>query len=325
MGQKSPIPPHVWRAAESLYPGGGALAAVNAINAAGYQVTKNSVVQHMNNLGIVSFSRQRAQDGARTAPKLVIPPFPDDVEVRAVFLGDTQVPETDYSAHRVATQFVAHYLGKHGGPSYLFLMGDMLDAARLSRFDVSLDAPDIGEEIQQLKRLIADWRNAAPNAVAVYVAGNHEWRVEKAIRQNPSLGVLVKPLPDLLDLAALGVEHFIPYLPSSFVEFCGSLLVTHGYKVGANSGYSAHRTLSNTGFSVIHGHTHRLAVVAKTLYDRQLYAIENGALAVPQSYVAGVADWQCGFTYSRHWGRRFEPWQMRIIDGRGFAEGQWFG
>jgi hypothetical protein len=55
-----------------------------------------------------------------------------------------------------------------------------------------------------------------------------------------------------------------------------------------------------------------------------LVGIENGSLCVPQSYIAGVAAWQLGFSYGRFFGSRFEFSQMPIIDGRGFAEGRWF-
>lgn len=325
MSARSPVPAAVWEVAEGIYRRDGAVAAMNALSAEGYKVRRDTVVQHMYARGITSGVQDRKNAGGRTTPALIIPAHPDNVEVRAVFVGDAQVPEVDYGAHRAVTQFIASYLGQHKGPCYLFVMGDMLDVARLSRFDKPVDAPTVAEEIADLKRILADYRNAAPKAEGIFLAGNHEWRVERAIRSTPDLGILVAPLPELLDLAALGIKHFVPYIPAGMVEFGGSLLVTHGYKVGQASGYSAQRHLANTGMSTIHGHSHRLGVISRTFYDKQIYGIENGSMCHPQSYVPGVADWQLGWTYTRHWGTRFEPWQARIIDGKAFAEGRWFG
>ncbi len=325
MAARSPIPDEDWRVAEDIYRKDGALAAMRYLESEGHRVRRDTLIQHMYARCIASGFQERKNAGGRTTPALVIPPHPDNVEVRAVFVGDAQVPEVDHAAHRAAVQFIAHYLGQHSGPSYLFVMGDMLDVARLSKFDKAPDAPTVAEEIDELKRLLADYRNAAPKAEAVYLAGNHEWRIERAIRSTPDLGILVAPLPELLDLAALGIKHFIPYIPAGICEFSGSLLVTHGYKVGAASGYTAQRHLANTGMSIIHGHSHRLGVSYRTFYDKQIVGIENGSLCHPQGYVPGVADWQLGWTYTRHWGTRFEPWQARIIDGKAFAEGRWFG
>ena len=325
MSARSPVPNAVWASAEGIYRRDGVVAAVQFLADAGYRTRRDAVIQHMHVRGITSGYQSRKAAGGRTTPALVLPAHAADVEVRAVFIGDAQVPEVDYGAHRAAVQFLSYYLGQFDGPAYLFVMGDMLDVARLSKFGTPTDAPSVAEELDELKRILADYRNAAPRATTVFLSGNHEFRIERAIRSTPDLGVLVKPLPELLDFEALGIKHHVPYIPAGMVEFSGSLLVTHGYKVGQSSGYSAHRHLANTGWSTIHGHSHRLGVVSRTFYDRQIYGIENGCMALPQHYVAGVADWQLGWTYTRHWGERFEPWQARVIDGRAFAEGRWFG
>lgn len=325
MPARSPVPDEIWQVAENFYRRDGAAAAQHFLSESGYKVRRDSIVQHMYARSIASGVQERKTAGGRTTPALIIPAHAPDTEVRAVFVGDAQVPEVDYAAHRAVVQFIAHYLGQFDGPCYLFVMGDMLDVARLSKFDTPADAPSVSDELDELKRILADYRNAAPKAETVFLAGNHEWRIERAIRSTPDLGALVKPLPELLDFAALGIKHFVPYIPAGICEFSGSLLVTHGYKVGQSSGYSAHRHLANTGWSTIHGHSHRLGVVSRTFYDKQVYGIENGCMALPQHYVAGVADWQLGWTYTRHWGERFEPWQARVIDGKAFAEGKWFG
>jgi hypothetical protein len=325
MSARSAVPDAVWSDAEAAYGIGGYMAADAVLSEAGYRLRRDAVIQHMHVRNITSGYQARKQQGGRTTPALVLPPHPENVEVRAVYLGDTQVPEIDYSAHRAACQFLAAYLGEYKGPQYLFVMGDMIDVATLSRFDIRPDAPSVADEIAELKRVLADYRNAAPKAEVVYLAGNHEWRVERAIRSNPALGILIKPMRELLDLEALGIKHYVPYLPAGMVEFAGSLLVTHGYKVGAQSGYSAQRHLTNTGWSTIHGHSHRLGITYRTYYDRTLVGVENGSLCLPQHYVPGVADWQLGWSYTRHWGTRFEVWQARVLDGKAFAEGRWFG
>ena len=266
--------------------------------------------------------------GGRTEPMLRIAAQAPEIEVRCVFAGDTQVPEVDYGAVRILNGFLEHFFRPYPGPKYLFVMGDMIDCTTLSRFDHPMGAPDVQSEINELKGILQGWVAASgKGAHFIYVAGNHEHRIAKKIMHDPSMGVLIAPLWELLDfdgIFGIGNWDYVPYI-GGLVELPGRTIVTHGYKVGQRGGYSAQRHIDNLGVSVLHGHSHRLSSVKRTYYDREVWGIETGSMCVPQHYVPGSADWQSGFAYARIYGEDFRPNIVEIRNGRANVEGRWYG
>jgi len=279
--------------------------------------------QHEN----IRFNVANREQGGRTEPMLRIPALASNVEVRCVFAGDTQVPEVDYGAVRVLSGFLEHFFRPYPGPKHLFIMGDMIDCTTLSRFDHPVGAPDVQSEINELKNILRGWVAASGKGTRfTYVSGNHEHRIQKKIMNDPSIGILIAPLWELLDLDGIfgpGNWDYVPYI-GGLVELPGQTIVTHGYKIGQRGGYSAQRHIDNLGVSVIHGHSHRLSSVKRTYYDREVWGIETGSLCVPQHYVPGAADWQSGFVYARIYGNDFRPNIVEIRNGRANVEGRWF-
>lgn len=274
----------------------------------------------------ISLNVARQSQGGRTEPMLRIGPWGEG-ETRVAFLGDQQVPEIDWTAHRVVCHFLASYIAPHRGQRVVFLMGDGLNATTLGRFDHDPDTPDMDEEIRGYRRVLEDYRAAAGDGVQwVVIEGNHEYRLWKFIQREPRMKTLIRPWPELLELDRIfgaGNWHWVPYM-AGFVEMPGPFLVHHGYRVSQNSAYAAKLHVENTGVSMIHGHTHRLGAFYKTYYDRTVRGYENGSLCVPQSYVPGVAAWQLGFSYGRWWGERYVINQVEIIEGAANVEGEWF-
>lgn len=283
-------------------------------------------VQEMASREGIRINFANREQGGRTEPMLRLGPWDD--ECRSVYLSDQQIPEYDYSYHRVATQFLSEYLAKHDGPKILFILGDFLNATVLGRFDHETDTPDMEAEIREGVRVLEDYRAAAgPDTLYVFVAGNHEDRLSRQLMRNPNFKGLIRPWWESLEFDRIfgsGNWHYVPYT-QGMIEMPGPLIVTHGYRVSSHSAYAAKLHVDAGGVSVIHGHTHRLGIFHKTLYDRQVIGIENGSGCGIQSYNPGFVNQQVGFSYTRHWGQRFEAWQCRVIDGKAYAEGRWWG
>jgi len=267
------------------------------------------------------------EQGGRTEPMVRIPADDPSVEVRCIFAGDTQVPEVDYDAVRIVSGFMEHFFRPYPGPKYLFLMGDMIDCTTLSRFDHPVGASDVQAEIDELKSIMRRWVESCGTGTRfIYISGNHEHRIQKKIMADPSIGILIAPLWELLDFDGIfgpGNWDYVPYI-GGLVELPGKTIVTHGYKIGQKAGYSAHRHIDNLGVSVLHGHSHRISAVKRTFYDRETWGIETGSLCVPQHYVPGAADWSLGFAYARIYGDDFRPAIAEIRNGRANIEGRWY-
>ena len=239
---------------------------------------------------------------------------------KIAFIPDIHVPYQDDKAVSVARQFIRHYK-----PNTVIFLGDVLYMYGLARFD-NKDPKRIGhlnEEIEQAFYLLRDFREDAPNADFFFIQGNHEYRLKKYIRNNaPEL----HNLPGL-DLATmLNLDHLqIEYVESGRMEYNG-ILVKHGDKVRARSGYTATGELESVGLSGISGHTHRLGQIYKTNRSGMFTWIEAGCLCDMQpEWVEGrVMDWQHGLaygTYTPDKDKRFEIHTLPIINNKILFEG----
>lgn len=240
---------------------------------------------------------------------------------KLAFIPDVHVPYQDKRALNAALKFVQYYK-----PDTVFLLGDVLDMYGLARFD-NKDPEKIGklhEEIDEAQKLLTDIRDVSGKSDVYYIQGNHEYRLQKYIRNNaPELhGFNQIQLENLLGLDDLNIT----YVPEGRMEYYG-MLVKHGEKVRSRSGYTATGELESTGISGISGHTHRLAQVYKTNRAGMFTWVEAGCVCdLNPEYMEGrIADWQHGMaygTFTKDRDRRFELHTLPIIHGKVVFEGK---
>lgn len=197
----------------------------------------------------------------------------------------------DPAAMAVVEQFMADYR-----PTHIHYLGDMVDFFTVSRFCQSRPDPEeVGQSLGAVRRIIAKHRDMFPDAQLAYYLGNHEARWQRYIEtQAEALSGLVGTTYNEIFQAAdlhLAMHRYrerVPILPRI-------LELTHGDKVRAKSGYTAHAMLDR-GVSGVSGHTHRLSVVYKTTRAGMTAWGENGCLCDTRPAYLDDPDWQQGFS-----------------------------
>lgn len=218
----------------------------------------------------------------RIPPRKSVKPRTDGLQT-AVILPDPQIgyrwrpdgtldPFHDEAAMSLALQ-LTHYLR----PELIVNLGDTLDLAEFSRFEIE---PAFGRTTQatldRAHRFLAEQRAAAPEAEIRLIEGNHDRRLQKFIVNNAkaAFGLRqantapsswpVMSVPNLLRLDELGVEY-IPGYPAGITWINDRLACVHGERLKVSQVNDEERV------SIIQGHIHRIAVQHKTRRVRDGY------------------------------------------------------
>lgn len=233
------------------------------------------------------------------------------------FLSDQHVPFQDEDLHRAVVQWL-----KDEQPHKVVLLGDLIDADQLSRYERNPEhTSDTQTAVNEAYRLLRDYRQAAPDAEFVMVAGNHEERLRASvikhlgalygIRRADEGGPSVLSFEYLLRLDELRID-FIRSEAGGYeharVKVSPELQAIHGWVARKGSGASAAAHLDHLRVSTIHGHTHRAGLIFKTQWSidnqpRTLVAAETGTLGQIQDGLSHAPrpDWNQGFATATVW------------------------
>jgi hypothetical protein len=241
--------------------------------------------------------------------------------------GDHQVPYHDPKLHEVSLSALEYLNAYHNLTEHIFL-GDTGDFPTISKHaDHPAASAKVNDVIQGVYELLREKREAAPNARARKLKGNHDWRVEGELLLRAERMYGIKPasingeeeipslsLRRLLHLDALGIElvedpRGWQHAEVELVPGLAGLVVRHGWLTGANT---AGRSLGKRGRSMIVGHTHgrehtfqwdasaeveRQAVVAGTMSC----ARGQGSPTERFPHFAVCDDWLQGFVTVTRW------------------------
>ena len=206
-------------------------------------------------------------------------------------------------------------LAEHLRPGRIVLLGDMVDNAEGSKkWPVGRDLLNtLQPTIDELAWWIAQLRVACPDAEIVYLEGNHEDRLDRAMiaYMREMQGIRPAGDPDplitwarLLRLDDLGVRYVGPY--GERVQIYPDAYVEHGTKHAVGGGSTGDRYLARATSSVYVGHCHSRFLVAKTGHDGGRRVIECGSpgtIARVDGAVPAVSprvDWQQGAMILTH-------------------------
>lgn len=225
----------------------------------------------------------------------------------------------DERALEVALQFMRDWQ-----PDAIYLNGDLLDCAQLSRFEKEPgDEEGLEADIQGLRAILSRIRREHPRAAMHYLLGNHEDRLARYLRSNAAALRWVTGLDwhVLLDSKGLNLPIY-PYKERVSV-LPGVFEITHGDKVAQKSGYTAHKMLE-LGVSGVSGHVHRLGAIYKTDRRGTTAWFEGGCLCRLDPEYAANPNWQQGMTlvYVDRVNQRFHVDLLPIINGRIVYSGQ---
>jgi hypothetical protein len=254
-------------------------------------------------------ARPKRSKKAKTEPRLY------------VILGDEQAPNgLDEPLHELVLQFL-----RDVGPDELVHIGDLGDFESVSSYqqlNPGQWSNSVQECIDSSYRILANYMANLPEGTrARYLIGNHEVRLQRyllnqakevfGIARAEEAGNSVLDLAYLLRLEELGVELVTSDLgtyPHPMIELAPRLVATHGDVARRKSGTSPHAAMEHLEAGVIHGHTHRAAIVSRTVHTLKgsytLQGAEIGCLCKPNGlgYTSSRStDWQQGFATVAVW------------------------
>jgi hypothetical protein len=272
--------------------------------------------------------RQRTRSTSPRACALVIP------DSQNGYRWDTRHQHLDPLHDRRAWD-LAVQMAQRLQPDVILLLGDMVDLGPWST--KYHDGADLRGTTQptlvELHWWLGQLRLASPGAQIVYLEGNHEDRVGKALRQLMPEAEGVRPADDetgapmlsiqrLLALDSLDVEYVGPY--DSEYWLWDSVRVHHGETVRGKGGATATATVSDAVHCDIFGHVHRLELACRTLHgpggERVIWALSPGTITRIDGVVPAFSsrvNWQQGLAVlERTDDERIFPQILKIEDGR---------
>jgi len=180
-------------------------------------------------------------------------------------------------------------------PNRVVLIGDVIDAMTVSRFDKNpARKTTLAGEIEVVQSFLSDLRKRFPTADIHYCEGNHEDRLRKYLwRKAPELSdIHGLTIPDLLDLERFRIQWHSPFNNLVVV----GLTYTHSNRIRRIAGHTARALSDELSASVICGHSHRQGWCPRTTFGGMYDAYEVGCLCDYRllDYVDNVPNWQVG-------------------------------
>ena len=211
---------------------------------------------------------------------------------RLFFIPDLHCPYED----KRATELMFDAL-KRFKPDTVIIMGDWMDCLAVSHW------PKDPSQVKGLKEEVkkaGDYLDRISAKRKLYIAGNHEDRLQRYLQEKAPELLPFVDIPSLLRLKERDWEY-TPYKASTKI---GKLHITHD--VGSAGRYNVYRALDTFQASVVTAHTHRLGyVVEGSATGKGQVSAQFGWLGdINQvTYMHKVnanRNWALGFGYGYH-------------------------
>lgn len=233
-------------------------------------------------------------------------------------------PFHDEAAMDVAVQIIS-YLEETDRVDWVVNLGDFLDLAAQGKYEQEAGFAGTTQEALNRGHLFLQQQRAAagPKADIVLVEGNHDRRMEKFILANSAAAwglkranmdeLPVMSIPYLLRLDEIGVEYIDAY-PAGAYWLTPKLRAIHGTKARSNGSTAAAYTNADPHISTIFGHSHRLEIQSRTVFDRdgaiRTVAVSPGCLCRVDGAVPSVnGSTHVDGSPAKH----YENWQQGIV------------
>lgn len=229
-------------------------------------------------------------------------------------------------------------------PHTIILLGDMLDLAEMStKYPRPMDLINTSQPAILEMAWWCRWlRQLCPSSKVIYMAGNHEDRLERLTVEKAQvtqgLHGASEDLPALsierlLDLESIEIEYVKPFGADYWLwsDTASPVKIHHGEIVRAKGGQTVAAQLAKYHHSVVGGHIHRVELAMATNHGpkgkRQRFAMSPGCLCKTDGTVPGATlhpDWQQGFgmiARNPKTGELF-PSVHSVIEGEAFFNGK---
>lgn len=221
-------------------------------------------------------------------------------------------------------------------PDVVVLLGDMLD---LAQWSMKYPRPPeyrqtTGATINELYLDLCRIREACPNSEIIWLEGNHEQRIQRALTEILPESIHLAPAGEtqpalcierLLHLDDLGIEYIKPFPADYWLWDC--IQITHGEGHGKGVTTKLAKTKS---YSMVKGHGHGLELSCSRVEHPQgsknITVMQPGCLCRIDGAVPGVSprpNWQhgVGFGILDKQGQE-HLWAAPIHDGKLYFEGK---
>ncbi len=212
-----------------------------------------------------------------------------------LLISDLHIPYHDIEAVTIALDY-----GKKEKVNTIFINGDLIDNAQVSRFEKDLRKRSVKEEFEAVKQFLVSLRNAFPNASIYWLKGNHCVRWEKFLEQKVK-EIWDDPYFHLEERLRLN-EQKIHLLDDKVLVKAGKLSITHGHHIfkGIFVPVSPARgAFLRAKQSVIVGHLHRASFHPETDLDGNIIGCWSTACLceLRPNYSPMVSNSQHGFAH----------------------------
>lgn len=212
---------------------------------------------------------------------------------KVIWLGDQHVPDHDVLTNKA----VLHYV-EDAEPDLVILGGDVLDmtclGGTLRRQFKQVEGKRIQKEFDAGNRYLDEVQQAANYRDIVLLEGNHEYRVQRWINENPTFEGFLD-VPRGLKLTERGIK-WIPSWSKTQVYKIGKASFIHGLYVGE---YHAKKMVQTFGSNIFYGHMHDISSHSfRTIGDNSTKLAQSlGCLCnYKQYYLQGrPTNWQQAF------------------------------
>lgn len=212
--------------------------------------------------------------------------------MKIAFPTDEHYPFQDEWAIEVALQIVQDF-----DPDIRVAGSDGIDFYSISKFQKNPKRLlSLQDDIDQWITGQQAWNDAAPNAAAYFLRGNHEDRLRKYLWDHPEISSLRSlQIHELLALDELGVR-WRETQEDNELEIFERLVIRHGDTVRKHSAYSARAELESEFYArtVLTGHTHRAGAHFATTRNGVVTAYECFCLCDLNPHYLRSTNWQQG-------------------------------
>jgi predicted phosphodiesterase len=232
-----------------------------------------------------------------------------------LLISDLHIPYHDINAITIALDY-----GKKQKVNTIFINGDLIDNAQVSRFERDMSKRSVKQEFDATKQFLVSLRNNFPRAEIYWLKGNHCVRWEKFLSQKVS-EIWDDPYFHLEERLRLNEER-VKLLDDTVLVKAGKLSITHGHHIfkGVFAPVSPARgAFLRAKQNLIVGHLHRASQHVETTLDGDIITCYSMSCLceLRPNYSPLVSNSTHGFAHlTIEQGGSYHLRNYQIIDGK---------
>lgn len=212
--------------------------------------------------------------------------------MRTIAIPDCHFPYHDKKAWKCFLK-----AAKAAKPKNIVIIGDLIDCYAVSFHPKTPGRlSDLAWEIDETNKALDQIQDIGADRI-VYCGGNHEFRMDRYIRDKaPELhGLRGTTMPELLNIKKRGIQ-WVPYM-----EYMRIGKVAYTHEIGRCGVNTARATLMDFGGNIVVGHSHRAGLSYQgTVHDGGRVCMNIGWLGDVKSIdyfhrARAERDWETGF------------------------------